>query len=109
MVVVDLGGGLVGVGTEDAPGVLDESSLLRDGRGEEKGVERGSRTLREVRTVSTFRKATRSTPSVYRELATRTAQRSLTEVSAGGSLRGLTSDVLRSWAENFPEPVTLKY
>jgi guanine deaminase len=46
---------------------------------------------------------------LYRELATSTERRSLTEVSAGGSLRDLASDVLRSWAENFPEPVTPKY
>jgi guanine deaminase len=46
---------------------------------------------------------------LYRELSTSTEQRSLTEVSAGGSLRDLASDVLRSWAENFPEPVTPKY
>jgi guanine deaminase len=46
---------------------------------------------------------------LYRELATSTEQRSLTEVSAGGSLRDLASDVLRGWAENFPEPVTPKY
>jgi guanine deaminase len=46
---------------------------------------------------------------LYWELATSTEQRSLTEVSAGGSLRDLASDVLRGWAENFPEPVTPKY
>jgi hypothetical protein len=38
--VVDLGGGLAVVGPEDAPGVLDEPSLLGDGRGEEEGVQR---------------------------------------------------------------------
>jgi guanine deaminase len=45
----------------------------------------------------------------YRELAITAEHRSLDEVSAGGSLRDLASDVLRSWAENFPEPVTPKY
>jgi guanine deaminase len=46
---------------------------------------------------------------LYRELATDADQRSLTEVSAGGSLRTQAADVLRGWAENFPEPVTPKY
>ena len=40
MVVVDLGGGLVVVRAEDAAGVLDEPSLLGDGRSEEEGVQR---------------------------------------------------------------------
>jgi len=35
VVVVDLGGGLAVVGTQNAPGVLQEASLARDGRGEE--------------------------------------------------------------------------
>lgn len=39
MIVVDFGG-LAVVGAEDAPGVLEEASLLGDGRGEEQGVER---------------------------------------------------------------------
>ena len=42
MVVVDLGGGLVVVRAEDAAGVLDEPSLLGDGRSEEEGVQRGA-------------------------------------------------------------------
>jgi guanine deaminase len=46
---------------------------------------------------------------LYRELATNTEQRSLPEVSADESLRTLAADVLRNWAENFPEPVTPKY
>jgi guanine deaminase len=46
---------------------------------------------------------------LYRELATDAEHRSLDEVSAGGSLRDLASEVLHSWAENFPEPVTPKY
>jgi guanine deaminase len=46
---------------------------------------------------------------LYRELGIDAEHRSLTEVSAGGSFRELASDVLRSWAENFPEPVTPKY
>jgi hypothetical protein len=33
---------------------------------------------------------------------------SLPEVSAGESLRTLTANVLKDWAENFPEPVTPK-
>jgi hypothetical protein len=40
VVVVDLGGGLAVVRAEDAAGVLDEPSLLGDGRGEEKGIQR---------------------------------------------------------------------
>jgi guanine deaminase len=46
---------------------------------------------------------------LYRELATDAEHRSLDEVSAGGSLRELASDVLRNWADNFPEQVTPKY
>lgn len=46
---------------------------------------------------------------LYRELATPAEQRSLPEVSADASLRSLATDVLRSWAENLPEPVTPKY
>jgi guanine deaminase len=46
---------------------------------------------------------------LYRELATNIEQRSLTEVSAGESLRSAAADVLRKWAENFPEPVTPKF
>jgi len=46
---------------------------------------------------------------LYRELATSREQRSLPEVGADGPLRDLASDVLRNWAENFPEPVTPKY
>lgn len=46
---------------------------------------------------------------LYRELATDAEQRSLPEVSADKPLRTLASDVLRDWAENFPEPVTPKY
>jgi len=46
---------------------------------------------------------------LYRELATGADQRSLAEVSAGGQLRDLAAEVLRSWEENFPEPVTPKY
>lgn len=45
---------------------------------------------------------------LYRELATGTAQRSLIEVSAEGSLRTQAVDVLRNWAESLPEPVTPK-
>jgi hypothetical protein len=40
MEVVDLGRGLAVVGAEDAAGVLDESSLLGDGCGEEEGIQR---------------------------------------------------------------------
>ena len=39
MVVVDLGGGLAVIGEEDPPGVLQEAALVRDGRGEEQGVQ----------------------------------------------------------------------
>ena len=39
MVVVDLGGGLAVVGAQDPPGVLQEAALVRDGRGEEQGVQ----------------------------------------------------------------------
>jgi guanine deaminase len=46
---------------------------------------------------------------LYRELATDAVQRSLPEVKADQSLRTLATDVLRNWAENFPEPVTPKY
>jgi guanine deaminase len=46
---------------------------------------------------------------LYRELETNIEQRSLTEVSAGESLRSAAADVLRKWAENFPEPVTPKF
>jgi hypothetical protein len=46
---------------------------------------------------------------LYRELATGADQRSLSEVSAGGSLRAQAADLQRGWAENFPEPVTPKY
>jgi guanine deaminase len=46
---------------------------------------------------------------LYRELATGTEQRSLPEVSAGGTLRSQAADVLRRWADNYPEPVTPKY
>jgi len=35
VVVLDFGGGLAVVRAEDAVGVLDKPSLLRDGRGEE--------------------------------------------------------------------------
>jgi len=37
VVVVDLGGGLAGVGAENASDVLDEASLEGDGGGEEQG------------------------------------------------------------------------
>jgi hypothetical protein len=33
----------------------------------------------------------------------------LPEVSAGGTLRSQAADVLRRWADNYPEPVTPKY
>ena len=46
---------------------------------------------------------------LHREMASNVGQRSLTEVSADGSLRDQAADVLRAWAENFPEPVTPKY
>jgi tRNA(Arg) A34 adenosine deaminase TadA len=46
---------------------------------------------------------------LYSELAAGAGQRSLPEVSAGGTLRTLAPDVLRNWAEDFPEPVTPKY
>lgn len=46
---------------------------------------------------------------LYRELATGIGQRSLPEVSADEPLREQAADVLRNWAENFPEPVTPKY
>ena len=37
--LVDLCGGLAVVRAEDPPGVLQEASLARDGRGEEQGVQ----------------------------------------------------------------------
>jgi guanine deaminase len=46
---------------------------------------------------------------LYRELAANIEQRSLTEISAGESLRSMAADVLRKWAENFPKPVTPKF
>lgn len=46
---------------------------------------------------------------LYRELATNGEQRSIDEVNAGGPLRALASDVLRTWAENLSDPVTPKY
>jgi len=46
---------------------------------------------------------------LYRELAASVEQRSLTEVSAGESLRSMAVGVLRKWAENFPEPITPKF
>lgn len=42
MVVVDLGGGLAGVRSQDSAGVLDEPAFERDRSGEEQGVERGA-------------------------------------------------------------------
>lgn len=42
VVVVDLGGGLAVAGAEDASGVLDEPSFLRDRGGKEQGVQRGA-------------------------------------------------------------------
>jgi hypothetical protein len=39
VVIVDLCGGLAVVGAEDPPGVLQEASPARDGRGEEQGVQ----------------------------------------------------------------------
>ena len=45
---------------------------------------------------------------LYRELARGTAQRSLTEVSAGGSLHTQAAEVLRKWAESYPGTVTPK-
>jgi hypothetical protein len=39
VVVVDLGGGLAVVGAQDPPGELKEAALVRDGRGEEQGVQ----------------------------------------------------------------------
>src|ERR1019366_2330969 len=42
VVVVDLGGGLAWAGSQDAPGVLDETSFERDRRGEEQGVQWGA-------------------------------------------------------------------
>src|ERR1700733_3770811 len=46
---------------------------------------------------------------LYRELATDVGLRTLPEVSAGGTLGTLATDVLRIWAKDFPEPVTPKY
>jgi tRNA(Arg) A34 adenosine deaminase TadA len=46
---------------------------------------------------------------LYREFATDLERRSLPEVGADAPIRNLATDVLRSWAENFPEPVTPKY
>ena len=46
---------------------------------------------------------------LYRELATSIEQRSLPEVSADEPLRGQAADVLRRWADNYPEQVTPKY
>jgi guanine deaminase len=46
---------------------------------------------------------------LYREMATNIEQRSLSEARADEPLRTLATDVLRSWAKNFPEPVTPKY
>jgi guanine deaminase len=46
---------------------------------------------------------------LYRELATTTEQRSLPEASADESLRTSAAEILRDWAEKFPEPVTPKY
>ena len=39
VVVVDLGGGLAGVGAQDPAGVLDEAAFECDWRGEEQGVQ----------------------------------------------------------------------
>lgn len=46
---------------------------------------------------------------LYRELATGIEQQALPEVSANEPLRGQAADVLRRWADNYPEPVTPKY
>ncbi|HEX5298628.1 MAG TPA: hypothetical protein VFW50_16720 [Streptosporangiaceae bacterium] len=46
---------------------------------------------------------------LYRELATGIEQQALPEVSADEPLRGQAADVLRRWADNYPEPVTPKY
>jgi guanine deaminase len=46
---------------------------------------------------------------LYRELAAASEQRSLPEVSADEPLRALATDLLRSWAESFPEPAVPKY
>jgi guanine deaminase len=46
---------------------------------------------------------------LYRELATGIGQRTLPEVSGDETLRGQAADVLRRWADNYPEPVTPKY
>ena len=39
---MQLSGGLAVIGPQDTAGVLDEPSLLSDGRGEEQGVQRGA-------------------------------------------------------------------
>ena len=46
---------------------------------------------------------------LYRELATGIERRSMPEVGGDKTLRGLAADVLRRWAENYPEAVTPKY
>ena len=46
---------------------------------------------------------------LYRELARPTHQRSLREDEADQTLRSQAADVLRTWAEQFPEPVEPKY
>jgi guanine deaminase len=45
----------------------------------------------------------------YRELTHPAEQRSLPAESAGGDLGAAAADVLRSWAEQFPETVQPKY
>lgn len=46
---------------------------------------------------------------LYRELARPMHRRSLREDEASQSLRDQAADVLRAWAEQFPEPVEPKY
>ena len=46
---------------------------------------------------------------LYRELALPPQQRSLREDEADQSLRNRAADVLRSWAEAFPESIAPKY
>ena len=46
---------------------------------------------------------------LYHELASDEEQRSLPELSANEPLHALAVNVLRKWAEDFPEPVTPKY
>jgi guanine deaminase len=46
---------------------------------------------------------------LYREFTTDIKQRSLPEIPAEEPLRTQAANVLRDWAENFPEPVTPKY